>query len=179
MLASLAVEDALTRTLILIISLGYIFQAFDVLDYAFQASVQSKYSVVAKNAAFFLLSAAKVAALLLGAPLLVFAMLATAEIIVGSIALAIAYSLRGGRIDALRFDARTGRSLLADSWPLTLSGLAIVVYMRIDQVMLGAMAGAAGRWSVRRCRPYGGDVVFYSRGDHRLDFSIDRRSETE
>jgi PST family polysaccharide transporter len=31
--------------------------------------------------------------------------------------------------------------LLKDSWPLILSGLAIMVYMRIDQIMLGQMLG--------------------------------------
>jgi PST family polysaccharide transporter len=33
------------------------------------------------------------------------------------------------------------KSLLKDSWPLILSGLAIMVYMRIDQIMLGQMLG--------------------------------------
>ena len=37
------------------------------------------------------------------------------------------------------FDRNIAKSLLKDSWPLILSGLAIMVYMRIDQVMINAM----------------------------------------
>jgi PST family polysaccharide transporter len=33
------------------------------------------------------------------------------------------------------------KSLLKDGWPMVLSGLAVMIYMRIDQVMLGQMKG--------------------------------------
>ncbi|MBL4558001.1 MAG: flippase [Rhodobacteraceae bacterium] len=38
--------------------------------------------------------------------------------------------------------ARLARELLREGWPLLLGGVAVIVYMRIDQVMLGQMAGA-------------------------------------
>jgi O-antigen/teichoic acid export membrane protein len=48
-----------------------------------------------------------------------------------------------------RYDAGLARSLLAQSWPLLLSGMAVMLYMRIDQVMLAAMVGdeAVGQFS--------------------------------
>jgi O-antigen/teichoic acid export membrane protein len=44
----------------------------------------------------------------------------------------------------------TALKFLRQSWPLILSGLAVTVYMKIDQVMLGAMLGdeAVGQYSV-------------------------------
>jgi len=41
------------------------------------------------------------------------------------------------------------KTLLKDSWPLILSGLAIMVYMKIDQIMIGEMLGetAVGLYS--------------------------------
>jgi O-antigen/teichoic acid export membrane protein len=44
----------------------------------------------------------------------------------------------------------TALKFLRQSWPLILSGLAVTVYMKIDQVMLGAILGeeAVGQYSV-------------------------------
>ncbi|MEM5815949.1 MAG: flippase, partial [Candidatus Aenigmatarchaeota archaeon] len=42
----------------------------------------------------------------------------------------------------LRFRKSTAISLLKDSWPLSLSGLVIMVYMRIDHIMIKEMLGA-------------------------------------
>ncbi|MFM5973765.1 MAG: oligosaccharide flippase family protein, partial [Dolichospermum sp.] len=41
------------------------------------------------------------------------------------------------------------KTLLKESWPLILSGLTIIIYMRIDQIMLGQMVGdkAVGLYS--------------------------------
>ncbi len=50
------------------------------------------------------------------------------------------YRLPGSR-GKLSFTWRRARALLADSWPLIVTGAAITVYMRLDQVMLGTMAG--------------------------------------
>lgn len=41
----------------------------------------------------------------------------------------------------LRVKFARAKSLLADSWPLLLSGVAVMIYMKIDQIMLGQMIG--------------------------------------
>ncbi len=134
--------DNLTRILVCIIAAGYVFQAFDTIDCWFQANVQSRYSVVAKNSAFIVLSIAKIVSLLMDASLVVFAILATMEIVVGSISMLIAYRVYGERLGHWLFKKDIAHTLIRDGWPLTLSGLAVVVYMRIDQVMLGQMMHA-------------------------------------
>jgi O-antigen/teichoic acid export membrane protein len=42
----------------------------------------------------------------------------------------------------LTFNKKLAISLLKDSWPLILSGLAVMIYMKIDQVMLQEMIGS-------------------------------------
>jgi len=44
-----------------------------------------------------------------------------------------------------KFDFKVAKSLLKDSWPLVFSGIVIMIYMRIDQVMIKNMLG---NWAV-------------------------------
>lgn len=46
-------NDRSMQVMVIILSVGFIFQSFDVIDYWFQSQVQSKYIVYAKNGAFF------------------------------------------------------------------------------------------------------------------------------
>jgi polysaccharide transporter, PST family len=62
-----------------IIAAGMIFQAFDTADLWFQAQVQSKLTVLAKNAAFLVLAAVKVWLILIQADVTAFAWAATVE----------------------------------------------------------------------------------------------------
>ena len=133
--------DALTRWLVAIIAAGTVFQAFDVIDYWFQSQVQSRYTVVAKNAAFLLTALLKVFLLFVKAPLMAFAFAGLIEIILGATGLVIAYRSRGQFLISWRWNPSWAKRLLKDSWPLILSGMVIMVYMKIDQVMLGIMIG--------------------------------------
>lgn len=54
-----------------------------------------------------------------------------------------AWSRRGGEIGRLRFEPKIAASLLADGWPLVITGMAVTVYMKIDQVMIGTMIGGS------------------------------------
>ena len=134
-------EDMTTRALVAIIALGVLFQAADIADLWFQSRVQSRYTVLARNAAFSVLLAVKIALLLLGADVIAFAWAASAEIALAAVLLALAFRLKGKAWSSLRPRLARMRSLLAESWPLLLAGLTILVYMRIDQVMLAAMLG--------------------------------------
>jgi len=133
--------DTTSHLLVVIIATGMIFQAFDVIDFWFQSQVQSKFTVYAKSSAFLLISAIKAVLILNGAGLVAFAWASLAEIIVGSIGLIIVYRASGGSFCSLRASFSVARRLLHESWPLMLSGMAIMLYMRIDQVMLGEISG--------------------------------------
>jgi PST family polysaccharide transporter len=134
-------NDPLSWSLVAIIAIGTIFQAFDVIDFWFQSQVLSRYTVIAKNSAFLLMALVKVGLILSHASLIMFAWAALAEIILGAIGLVLAYRYLGHRATVWRGAFSRSLSLLGDSWPMILSGLSVAIYMKIDQVMLGDMAG--------------------------------------
>jgi O-antigen/teichoic acid export membrane protein len=133
--------DTLTHWLVGIAIAGTIFQAIDPIDFWFQSQVRSKYTVYAKNGAFLLTAILKVVLILVKAPLMAFAMAGLAEIAMGSAGLLLAYRATGGYLTAWRARLPLARELLRDSWPLILSGVVIMIYMRIDQVMIGQISG--------------------------------------
>lgn len=49
------------------------------------------------------------------------------------------YRRGGHHPSAWRFDTALGRRLLSDSWPLILSGIAVSLYMKVDQVIIAAL----------------------------------------
>jgi O-antigen/teichoic acid export membrane protein len=143
-------DSSLVQWLVGILAAGSVAQAFIAIEFWFEAQMQWKYTVFAKTSAFVLLSLVKIGLILLQAPLVAFAWAGLAEIALGSIGLWLVYRQRGYRISAWRFRRVTAQSLLRDSWPLMLSAILTMVYLRIDQVMLGNMIGYAklGNYSV-------------------------------
>lgn len=130
-----------TICLVGIVATGAIMQSFDIIDYWFQSQVQSKYSVWARNAAYVVMNGVKILLIQMKAPLVAFAIAMVVEYILSAIGMLIAYRLTGNFIKAWHISFRYAKSLLKDSWPLILSGIVIMIYMRIDQVMLGQMVG--------------------------------------
>ena len=133
-------DDQLTHWLVGITAAGTIFDAFNTIDFWFQLQVKSKYTVIAKNTAFILITCLRIALLQMQAPLIAFAWALLAENALGAVGLAIAYKVKGQRLLAWRASLLRAKTLLKESWPLLLSGLAIMVYLRIDQIMLGQLA---------------------------------------
>ncbi len=132
--------DSQAQWMVGIIAAGMIFQSFDAIDLWFQSQVQSKYTVLAKNGAFVILAVVKVCLILNKAPLIAFAYAALAEIILGAVGLIMFY-VRQQTLPLWRPRKDAAKKLLNESWPAILSGLAIMIYMRIDQIMLAQMSG--------------------------------------
>jgi PST family polysaccharide transporter len=135
--------ESQTHWMVGIIAAGMIFQSFDTIDFWFQSQVKSKFTALARNGAFVILAVVRVFLILYKAPLSAFAWAVLAEIILGAAGLAIFY-LRQQTIFIWYPKFYTARSLVKESWPLILSGLAIMIYMRIDQIMLAQMIGNTG-----------------------------------
>jgi O-antigen/teichoic acid export membrane protein len=133
--------DSLSHWLVGIIAIGTFFQAFTVIDFWFHSQVQAKYLVLAKNATFLVCSLLKIVLIVAGASLLAFAWVYLLELIIGSAGRVIAYRCRGYRLFDWQASLTKAGNLLKSSWPLLFSGIVITVYLRIDQVMLGEMAG--------------------------------------
>jgi O-antigen/teichoic acid export membrane protein len=132
-------HDRSAISIVTIIGLTLLFKASESIKCWFESQVQSKYTVWAENAVFVAIAVTKIGLILASASLLAFVWITFLEGVVTSILLFAMYEWAGGRIRVWRFSLARAKTLLHHSWPLILSGLAVVVYMRIDQIMLGQM----------------------------------------
>jgi PST family polysaccharide transporter len=133
--------DSLTIWMVGLSASGFLFQSLNVIDFYFQSKVESKYTVIAANVSFFLVTLAKVTLLLCHARLLAFGIIGLIEVVLTSLFLVIAYRHNGLNIRNWSFKQKIAFELLRDSWPLILTSFAIMIYMRIDQVMISQMLG--------------------------------------
>lgn len=124
-----------------LLCLGVMFQAFDVTDLWFQAARRVRAAALARLAVFAASLALRGAILAGSGGVLAVATVTAGEGLLATGALAIAYRRAGQRMSQWRLDWGSVRALAREGWPLCLSGLAVMVYMRIDVVMLGAMSG--------------------------------------
>ncbi|WP_234363369.1 flippase [Francisella tularensis] len=137
-----AEESLYTKSIILVVALSTMMQSFNVLDFYFQSQVKSKFVALANLISLVISSITKIILILCGAELIYFA----AVVVLDSFTLSLGFiyfyqSKKFGNIKNWRFKFAVAKSLLRDSWPLVLSGLAISIYMNIDQVMINHMLG--------------------------------------
>ncbi len=136
-------EDLLARTLVAILSIRLVFLAFSqTVDYWFQSRVEARYVVWARSIGLVVIAVLKVGLILSGASLVAFAWAALGQGVILAVAAVAFHSLRGHTVLAWHASATRAKELVRNSWPLAVSALAIVVYMRLGEVMLGNMAGS-------------------------------------
>lgn len=133
--------DRQVLVMTVIVGASFVFQAVDTVDLWFQSQTRSKMTVLAKSFSYVASSLLKVTLILFHAPLLYFAVAGFVESVLSAIALYYSYTKFPAPFP-WRYDRVFGRRLLTESWPYLLSGLAIMIYMRIDQIMLREMVGA-------------------------------------
>jgi PST family polysaccharide transporter len=136
-------EDMVIKWLVTILAAGLVFQAVETIALWFQAQVQSKYVVWAKNIAIFVMAVVKVTLILTDAPLIAFAWAGLADTILAMLALLLVYHVRGERISAWRVSLSRAKILLQESWPLLISAITAMLYLRVDMIMLGEMHSEA------------------------------------
>lgn len=134
-------NDSLTQLLVVIIAAGNIFQTFDALDLWFQSQVLSRYTVFARNIAFLFIAFVKIVLIIQKAPLVAFALAGAGEIALGALSLLFTYRLTARDLFLWRVSLERAEKLLKDSWPYIFSGFAVMIYVKIDQVILREMAG--------------------------------------
>ena len=134
-------EDILAKVVVAILGSVVLFKASEIAIYWFESQVNSKYTVWVQNGSFLICAGIKVLLILNGTPLIAFAWAMLAEALLVAIMLSIMLGLHGPRLQQLLVSLTRAQILLKDSWPLLLSSIAVVVYMKIDQIMLGQMVG--------------------------------------
>jgi O-antigen/teichoic acid export membrane protein len=128
-----------TKLIVMIIAVGHVLQAFEVIDFYFQSQVLARLISIAGIISLFISSIIKLVLIWSEASLVWFAWVVVVEQGVKAIVLCVAYIAQRISLWQWRFRFSQARLLLRDSWPLILSGFLIMIYMRIDQVMIKMM----------------------------------------
>ena len=123
-----------------IVGASLIFQSSDVVDLWFQGKSQNKRGVYAKLSAFLIANIIKVVLIVLSAELMSFAIVVALEAAVVALSMCISYSFYPSGKKWLK-SWKLAKQLIKESWPYLISGVSIMIYMRIDQVMIKEMLG--------------------------------------
>lgn len=134
-------ENQKVQLIVAIISCTLFFQTTSVIKYYFESKISSKYTVLIENIAFIMMALTRVILIKKNASVYAFAWVIAAEAFIISIGLIVIYFYKDNQYKKWRFKINECKNLLNNSWPMLLSGMAIMLYMRIDQIMLGKMLG--------------------------------------
>ncbi len=134
-------DRPLVRWMVVILAIGLIVQAVRPIDLWFRSQVLSKYVVFARSGSLVFISATKIGLVLESASLIPFAIANVGQTVLSMFGLLIAFRKKGKYLMHWRPKFARAVRLINESWPLIISGFAITIYMKIDQVMLGQMVG--------------------------------------
>lgn len=139
-------SDTDAQWFIAIMAAGIIFQAFDTADLWFQSQVQAQLTAIARGGAFVVLATLNISLILAQAPVMAFVATTAAEAVLCAIGFWIVFqrSTRQRRTHdplTLRIKISTMMALLRESRYLIFSGIAVALYLRLDQVLLAEIEG--------------------------------------
>ncbi|HRH26073.1 MAG TPA: flippase [Candidatus Paceibacterota bacterium] len=138
---SIAIDNSAFLTLLIaFMSFSYFFSAFGVFNTLFQVDVRSKYPSLLSIWVVLILSVLKIIVVFSGLPIEFIIGVFFIEPILYAVGLVFLYVKHYSRhIYKLSFDMNIAKIFIKESWPLILSSAFIVIYSRIDQVMLKNM----------------------------------------
>lgn len=120
---------------------GYIFQSFNIIDFYFKSQIQSKYTVLAQNFAFLIIMIVKILLIVYKASVIAFAWASLGESFIGTVFLIAAYKYKKNLMSLWICKFKTIIQIFKDGWPLIISWINIMIYMKINQIMLGQIVG--------------------------------------
>lgn len=134
----------------LALSVGILARSLDGLEFYFHARLRGRTLVTTRSVAAVTSALAVLGAIRLGAGPETFAVIKSAEFSLAAILLLAAFHFGSDSPGFAMPTLAHARSLLTKSWPLMLSSVGAIIYLKIDQAMLAAMAGpdAVGIYSV-------------------------------
>ncbi|GAB3938022.1 flippase [Mucilaginibacter myungsuensis] len=128
---------------VLIFSAIGVIQAFTVVDSYFQSQVRSKYIMQVQVTGNIISAIIKLALIYLHAHRVAFVYAFTFDFVLISAGYYFTYQREGRSVFNWAFNWSLGKKLLHHSWPLIISGIMVVLYMKIDQIMLQNICGPA------------------------------------
>ncbi len=148
--AVLAGNDADTTRMVVIVACGLLLQPLSVIDLHYQSRVMSKYVVRVRMAVLALTSVARVACVMVHAPVVAFAWLLFADVALALLGLTLLFRAQHRQPWQWRVDRAIAARLLKDAWPLALTGVLLAIYTNVDQVLVKQLLGtaSAGHYAV-------------------------------
>jgi PST family polysaccharide transporter len=141
LLSIIVVDEAETRLLVLLISFSMLFDVSSGARLLFEARTELRGVALVGLIAGIASAAGRVVALAAEAPLWVFALMVTVQSLVAALGFIVITQRGTDPSFRLHFKARRAGELFRKSWPLILSSAAAILYLKIDQFMLGEMLG--------------------------------------
>lgn len=132
---------SLIKLLIILFSSSFIFQAINVINSYFYAEVKSKNNIKAVVAATTISSLLKIIVILLNGGVIWIVAVYVVDSFLQGAGFIVMYKRYGLKIKNWFFNKSLARDILKDSWPLMLASAASFIFLRIDQVMIGALLG--------------------------------------
>jgi len=134
-------NDSTEFWVLVIIGAGLVFSSFDVIHLWFHSQIQAKYVVYATSCSLILASVLKIILIVIGAPVVAFACVALIAVIATSIVSVYMYKYKVGSLFYWRAKLSKAKELLSQSWLLIFSHFFVIVYLKIDQIMLEWIVG--------------------------------------
>jgi PST family polysaccharide transporter len=133
--------ENLIISLVIISSFGMIFRLMEVVDYVVKAELNSKYTVIARNIIFVMMVACRVTFILIKAPVEYFGLLMFVESFLMGSAFFIIAKKSKITIRTWRFNKSILKLYLKECWPLVLTSFAVLIYLKMDQVLVKNFIG--------------------------------------
>jgi O-antigen/teichoic acid export membrane protein len=134
-------SDSTERWLVFILSLNLFFNVSDLVTSHFQAQVRSHFIVKIQIVVILVSAALKLIGIWKEYSVLFFASVILLETILTAIGLFLMYFKSGEKVNKWKWNSPIAKVMLRDAMPLIFSGIAVSIYMRIDQIMIKQFLG--------------------------------------
>lgn len=132
-------DDWNSIAMIVVYSLSMILSPFNVIRNYFSSILQNKFVVKTEIWRNLLSAIIKIFLVVAHAPLFYFIVALTFDFIILASGYIYSYNKIGMKMSYWKLDINLSKYLLRTSFPLLLSGAAVIIYQKIDQVMIGNM----------------------------------------
>jgi len=129
-------DDAQNTYIVFIVSLSVVIQAFTVVDFYFQSQVLGKYTAINQVITLVLSSIVKLFLIYFNKPVEYFASMVILEAALTLINQFWFYKKSGQQINKWTFSWLEAKILLGHSWPIIVSGFVMMVYQKMDQILI-------------------------------------------
>jgi O-antigen/teichoic acid export membrane protein len=134
-------ESNSNKAFIFLIALSFIFQSLEVVDFYFQSKVLSKEISISRIIQITISALIKIILISTNSDLLWFVFAYLCDQILLAIFYLIVYIRKEQYFFGFKFDYEIAKKLINESWPQIFTGLVIMIYMRIDQIMIKNILG--------------------------------------